>query len=89
VSLDELKQNFMTLLWNKVTKLVPKSSPQKKLAQSVVDACANLFQRPTRTISLLLFPVPGRYLPKKLGKEVQKGPVLFHQVFFVWNFLVR
>jgi hypothetical protein len=24
-----------------------------------------------------------------LGKEVQKGPVLFLQVFFVWKFLVR
>jgi hypothetical protein len=65
-------------------KLVPKSSPQKKLAQSVVDACANLFQRPKSTISLLLFPVPGRLMgtfPGSWGKRYRRDPFSFFKCF--------
>ncbi len=69
---------------NKVTKLVPKSSPPKKLAQSVVDACANLFQRAKSTISLLLFPVPGRLMgtfPRSWGKRYRRDPFSFFKCF--------
>jgi hypothetical protein len=84
VSLDEQKQNFMTLLWKQGDEVGPKIFPQKKLAQSVVDACANLFQRPKSTISLLLFPVPGRLMgtfPRSWGNRYRRDPFSFFKCF--------
>jgi hypothetical protein len=93
VSIDEQKQNFMTLLWKQGGHVGPKILPPKKgLPHPLLTHMHKSFpetQKHNLSFALSNSRKIDGYLFKRLGKEVPKEPFLFFQVFFIWKFLVR
>ncbi len=89
--IDEQKQNFMTLLWKQGDHVGPKILLPKKMACPIPYwcTCTNLFHKPKSTISLLLFPIPGRLMgsfPRGWGKRYQRDPFSFFKCFLYESF---